>query len=166
MISIDEIDLSLLALLQQDARLSKATLGEKVGLTGPAVYARLQRLEQEGIIRQYTVLLEPSAIGQGLVAFMRVQTNSVALKDEDAFIAYVLKESRVLECHDVDGEDSYILKVRTNALEDLRILVNEIRALPNVSRTVTSIAMVTVKEGAPTYSLAKKSAAKKKGQGK
>jgi Lrp/AsnC family leucine-responsive transcriptional regulator len=162
MTSIDETDLALLALLQQDARLSKATLGEKVGLTGPAVYARLQRLEQDGIIKQYTVLLEPSAIGQGLVAFMRVQTNSVALKDEDAFVDFVLNEPRVLECHDVDGEDSYVVKVRTNSLENLRVLVNEIRALPNVSRTVTSIAMVTIKEGTPTYSLAKKGKKNKK----
>jgi Lrp/AsnC family transcriptional regulator, leucine-responsive regulatory protein len=153
MIQIDEIDITLLALLQQDARLSKSALGEKVGLTGPAVYARLQRLEQEGVIRQYTVLLEPSAISQGLVAFMRVLTNSVALEDEDAFIQYVQKEPRVLECHDVDGEDSYIVKVRTSSLEDLRLLVNEIRALPNVSRTITSIAMVTVKEAGLTYQL-------------
>jgi Lrp/AsnC family leucine-responsive transcriptional regulator len=156
MTQIDEIDFELLALLQRDARLSKAALGEKVGLTGPAVYARLQHLEQEGIIRQYTVLLEPKAVNQNLVAFIRVLNNSVALKDEDAFISYVQKEPRVLECHDVDGEDSYVVKVRTHSLEDLRLLVNELRALPNVSRTVTSIAMVTIKEAGLTFQLKSK----------
>lgn len=156
MTQIDEIDFELLALLQRDARLSKAALGEKVGLTGPAVYARLQHLEEGGIIRQYTVLLEPKAINQNLVAFIRVLTNSVALKDEDAFINYVQKEPRVLECHDVDGEDSYIVKVRTHSLEDLRLLVNELRALPNVSRTITSIAMVTLKEAGLTSQLKSK----------
>ncbi|MGL4612250.1 MAG: Lrp/AsnC family transcriptional regulator [Trueperaceae bacterium] len=158
MTKLDETDLAILSLLQQDARLSKAALGEKVGLTGPAIYARLARLEGEGVIRQYTIFLEPNAINQGLVAFMRVLTNSVALKDEDAFADYVQQEPRVLECHDVDGEDSYIVKVRTSSLEDLRLLVNDIRALPNVSRTITSIAMVTVKETGLTHQLnAKKS---------
>ena len=57
-----------------------------------------------------------------------------------------MKADQILECHDVDGEDSYLLKVRTGSLESLRDLLAQIRGISSVSRTVSSINMVTVKE--------------------
>ena len=144
---LDETDWLILSELQKDGRASHAALGKKVGLTGPSVYSRIQKMEREEIIKGYSVHLNSEKIGQGLLAFIRVGTYASSAADEqDAFEGYVRDEPRILECHDVDGEDSYLLKVRTDSLESLRDLLAEIRGISSVSRTVSSINMVTVKE--------------------
>lgn len=142
---LDEIDLGILRLLQSDGRATHAALGKEVGLTGPSVYSRIKRLERAGVIRGYTALVDPGALNQALVAYLRVGTRASA-DEQEPFETFVLAEPRILECHDVDGEDSYLLKVRVGSPRTLRALLAEIRALPGITRTVTSIALETVKE--------------------
>lgn len=146
-IELDDIDLRIIGLLQRDGRSTHAAIGKAVGLTGPSVYARVQRLEGAGVIRGYAAMLDPEAVGQGLVAFIRVST---APKGEDQFERFARKEPRVLECYSVDGEDSYLLKARTHSADDLQGLISAIRALRAVSRTVTTIALGAVKEAGLT----------------
>ena len=142
---LDDVDRQLLVLLQEDARATHAALAKAVGLTGPSVYARLKRLEADGVIRGYATLVDPDVLGQGVVAFLRVGT--VAAADEgEPFESHVHADPRILECHDVDGEDSYLLKVRTTSPQELRGLIADIRALPGITRTVTTIVLETVKE--------------------
>lgn len=148
---LDDIDIQILKLLQADGRLTHAAIGKEVGLTGPSVYARVHRLEQAGVIRGYTAALDPAQVGQGLVAFIRVTTMATpAHKGEDAFETFVRKEPQVLECYSVDGEDSYLLKTRTQSPLDLQALITRIRAVRTVSRTVTTIALDTIKEAGLT----------------
>ncbi|BCX04740.1 MAG: AsnC family transcriptional regulator [Candidatus Roseilinea sp.] len=150
-ISLDDIDIKILQLLQSNGRLTHAAIGKSVGLTGPSVYARVQRLEQAGVIRGYAAALDPSKIGQGFVAFIRVTTSAVpARKGDETFERFVHREPRIVECYSVDGEDSYLLKVRTDSPRGLQDLLNRLRAIKNVSRTVTTIALETIKEAGPT----------------
>lgn len=143
--TLDEIDLKILELLQEDGRQSHTAIGKATDLTGPAVYARIQRMERDGIIKGYSVLLDAEKIGRPLAAFVRVGT--LASADIDSpFEQFVLNEPQILECHDVDGEDSYILKVRTSTPKALRDLLAKIRAIPGVTRTITSISLITIKE--------------------
>ena len=146
---LDEVDLEILRLLQADGRATHAAIGKIVGLTGSSVYSRVRRMEREGVIRGYTTLIDPSAVRQTLVAYMRVGTHAHA-DEQGPFEDFVRGEPQVLECHDVDGEDSYTLKIRTATPQTLRDLLVRIRAIPGVTRTVTSIALLTIKE--PTAS--------------
>jgi Lrp/AsnC family leucine-responsive transcriptional regulator len=144
---LDAVDLKILKLLQQDGRLAHSAIGKIIGLTGPSIYARIQRMEKAGVILGYTAQINPDAVGQGLVAFMRVTVTTAAVNgDEAAFIAYVAQEPRILDCFDVDGEDSYILKVRTSSPQELRALVADLRAQPAVIKTITSIALLQIKD--------------------
>ncbi|MCG8619152.1 MAG: Lrp/AsnC family transcriptional regulator [Desulfobacterales bacterium] len=144
---LDNTDWQILTELQKDGRASHAAIGKKVGLTGPSVYSRIQKMEREGIIKGYSVHLNPDKVGQGLLAFVRVGTYAGTASDEqDDFEEFVMKTDQIIECHDVDGEDSYLLKIRTDTLESLRDLLAQIRGISSVSRTVSSINMVTVKE--------------------
>ncbi|BDV44621.1 AsnC family transcriptional regulator [Geotalea uraniireducens] len=144
---LDDNDLKILELLQRDGRATHAAVGKAVGLSAPSVYARIQRLEKSGVIRGYAAQLDPAGVGRGLAAFVRVTTRAItASEEQDEFERFVLAEPLILECHDVDGEDSYILKVRAATLESLRDLLARIRGIAAVSRTVTSIGMVTIKE--------------------
>jgi Lrp/AsnC family transcriptional regulator, leucine-responsive regulatory protein len=114
-------------------------------LTGPAIYARIQRLEREGIIEGYTARLHAEKIGSGLAAFIRVSIQE-SVENVRQFEEFIQNESQILECHDVSGEDSYILKVRTASPQTLRALLAQLGCLPGVTRTVSSIALLTVKE--------------------
>ncbi|MEY9964047.1 Lrp/AsnC family leucine-responsive transcriptional regulator [Streptacidiphilus sp. MAP12-16] len=146
---LDAVDREILRILQADGRATHAAIAKTVGLTGPSVYSRVRRMERDGVIRGYTTLIDPQALNQGLVAHMRVVTRADA-DEQQPFETFVHGEPQVLECHDVDGEDSYVLKVRTGSPQTLRLLLARIRAIPGVTRTVTSIALETIKE--PTAS--------------
>ncbi|MFJ9712092.1 Lrp/AsnC family transcriptional regulator [Streptomyces sp. NPDC101234] len=146
---LDDVDLRILKILQADGRATHAAIGKTVGLTGPSVLSRIRRMEREGIIRGYTTLIDPRALQQDLVAYMRVGTYADETEQEP-LETFVRDEPQILECHDVDGEDSYVLKIRTASPQSLRRLLARIRALPGVTRTVTSIALETIKE--PTAS--------------
>ncbi|WP_327320457.1 Lrp/AsnC family transcriptional regulator [Streptomyces sp. NBC_01235] len=148
-LGLDHVDLKILKILQADGRATHAAIGKTVGLTGPSVYSRVRRMEREGIIRGYTTLIDPHALQQDLVAHMRVGTYADETEQEP-FETFVRDEAQILECHDVDGEDSYVLKIRTASPQSLRRLLARIRAIPGVTRTVTSIALETIKE--PTAS--------------
>ncbi len=142
---MDSLDLRILALIQNDARVAHASVGERLGLTAPAVHARIKRLERDGVIRGYLTSIDPLAVDQTLLAFVRVM-NSASGKNEEAFETFVLEESSILECHDISGEDSYMLKIRTDSPASLRRLLSRIREFPGVERTVTSISLCTIKE--------------------
>jgi Lrp/AsnC family transcriptional regulator, leucine-responsive regulatory protein len=142
---MDSIDFEILALIQNDARVAHATVGERLGLTAPAVHARIKRLEREGIIRGYLTSIDPIAVNQNLLAFVRV-TNNSKVGDEEKFENFVCQETNILECHDISGEDSYLLKIRVESPSSLRQLLLRIRDFPGVERTVTSISLCTIKE--------------------
>ena len=142
---MDSLDLEILALIQNDARVAHVSVGERLGLTAPAVHARIKRLERDGIIRGYLTSIDPLAVKQTLLAFVRVMNNAVG-NAEQAFEDYIKKEPNILECHDISGEDSYLLKLRTDSPASLRALLSKIREFPGVERTVTSISLYTIKE--------------------
>ena len=142
---LDDIDLKILDLLLQDGRIAHTAIGKETELSGPSVYARIQRMEREGIIKGYTALLAPEKVERGLAAFVRVRTQTPEY-DSGLFERFVQEEEQILECHDVDGEDCYILKVRTASTQSLQKLLTTIRSFPGITRTVTTIALETLKE--------------------
>src|SRR5258708_33950593 len=143
--TVDAIDLKILEKLFEDGRVSYATIGKDIGLTGPSVYSRVQRLEREGIIKSYTTLLAPEKLGFGLTAFIRVTMQGTA-EQEKSFEQFVLKEAQILECYDVDGEDTYLLKVRTASPKMRRHLSIALRLFPVVTRPIRHIALCMRKE--------------------
>ena len=143
--TFDDIDLKILDLLLADGRMSHTAIAKEIELSGPSVYARVQRLEREGVIKGYTTLLAPEKIGRGLAAFVRIRTQTPGY-DSDVFERFIQEEEQILECHDIDGEDCYILKVRTASTQSLQKLLATIRGFPGITRTVTTIALETLKE--------------------
>jgi Lrp/AsnC family leucine-responsive transcriptional regulator len=142
---LDDLDFKILGYLQEDGRMAHTAIARLVELSSPAVTSRVQRLEKAGLIRGYTALINPEPVGQGLLAFIRVRTGA-SEDDSLAFEQYTRRAPEVLECHDVDGEDSYILKVRTASPQALRELIARIRSFPDVTRTITSIVLLTLRE--------------------
>ena len=151
---IDDIDTNILSLLQQDGRMSHTAIAKLVELSSPAVTSRIQRMERIGLIRGYTALLDPEQIDQSILAFIRVRTGA-SDDDSRAFEQYVRLAPEVVECHDIDGDDSYILKVRTKSTHTLRDFIVRLRGFTDVSRTITSIVLQTIREEPLTNQLAR-----------
>jgi len=153
MAMLDEIDVQILELLQANARQTNAEIAEQVGLTAPSVFERIRKLEQRGVIRGFTVRVDPAALGKSLTAFIRL---TVAYDEKHAAGKAALRaDPDILECYSVAGEDCFILKTRVDSAEALEALINRIRSTVTVLRSVTMIALSAVKEdGTLTVSLA------------
>lgn len=142
--NLDEIDRKILDLLQADARQTNAEIAEKVGLTAPSVFERIRKLEQRGVIRGFTVRVDPQALGKTLTAFIRL---TVAYDDKHAGGKAALQaDPDILECYSVAGEDCFILKTRVDNAGALEALINRIRSRMTVLRSITMIALSAVKE--------------------
>ena len=141
---LDDIDIHLLEMLQEHGRTSQHDLAQAVGLSSPAVAERLRKLEERGIIRQYTVLVDPRRVGRDVTAFIFVGINGSHHYPE--FRAQTARHPEVLECHSVTGQGSHLLKIRTDSTSTLEGLLAEIQAWPGVQWTTTSIVLSTVKE--------------------
>jgi Lrp/AsnC family leucine-responsive transcriptional regulator len=142
---MDEVDTEIVDLLQADARLTQAQIAKKVGLSQPSVADRIRKLEEQRIITGYTARVDPRRLGKDITAFIGVGIEHP--KYFEAFARKVMGLEEVLECHRVAGQDSYLLKVRTENTGTLdRLLTEELRTLPGVTRTQTTIVLCPVKE--------------------
>ena len=157
---LDDIDRQILHLLQRDARMTNAAIAAEVGLTGPSVFERIRKLEQRGVIRGYTINIDPAALGKPMTAFIRL----VAAFDDryDSGVKAIGEDPDVLECYNVAGEDCLILKIKCGSPSDLEDLLGRIRSRITVQRSVTMIALRALKENAPlnVWPKAEKTAAK------
>jgi Lrp/AsnC family leucine-responsive transcriptional regulator len=141
---VEEIDRSIVALLAADGRMSYTDIGKATGLSTSAAHQRVRRLEQRGVIRGYNAVVDPSAVGLPLTAFVSIKPIDPAAPDDAPERLAAL--AQIEACHSVAGDESYILKVRVAAPEDLERLLGEIRATANVS-TRTTVVLSTPYEG-------------------
>lgn len=114
---IDSVDRALLALLQADARIGYQELGEAVGLSGPAAYQRVRKLEAAGILVGYHAMVSPMAVGRPVVAFLRVAP--VATTDVHQLEERWKTMPEVAECHRLTGADGYLVKLRLGEIAEL-----------------------------------------------
>ncbi len=144
---LDEIDRKILDLLQRDARMTNVAIAAEVGLTAPSVLERIRKLEQRGVIQGYTAKINPAALGKILTAFIRL----LVAYDEKyaAGIEALRSDPDVLECYHVAGEDCLIIKTRLTTPGELEALINRIRSRISVQRSITMIALSTIKEDTP-----------------
>ncbi len=137
---LDQTDRMLLALLKQDARRKYSELGEAVHLSPPAVHERVKKLERAGVIRKYTVEINPEALGLVLHAFVRIHISRIPCEE----LAQALQTfPEVVECFSSAGEESMLIKVHTESPAMLEALLNRIRQMQGVERVLTSIILTT-----------------------
>lgn len=142
---INTNDLKIVDRLMKNARATWAELGGLIGLSGPAAAERVHKLEESNVIRGYSVLVDPEAVGFGLAAFIAVTLAVPA--NRSAFLSQLAEMPEVLECHHVAGDEDYLLKVRCRSTSHLETVISEkIKGIPGVMRTKTTIVLSTVKE--------------------
>jgi Lrp/AsnC family leucine-responsive transcriptional regulator len=144
MITLDEIDLKILKMLQENGRVKRNEIAQATGLSVPSVSERMKKLEDAGIIKGYTAILDSKKLGKDITAFVFVSIDSS--KNYPLFIERVMDVDEILECHSITGEGSHLLKVKTENTSTLEKLLARIQSWPGVTGTRTNIVLSTIKE--------------------
>ena len=142
---LDPTDKRILTALQRKGRISNADLSEVVNLSPSACHRRVQRLEEDGYIRDYVALLNPRKMGVPTTVFVEITLQGQADEVLDAFEKAVARVPDVLECHLMAGTADYILKVKARDAEDFaRIHRQALTRLPGVTQMKSSFALRTI----------------------
>ena len=142
--NLDDIDLKILDLLQNNARIKRNVIAEKIGLSLPSVTDRLNKLEENGIIKSFITKLNHKTLGKDITAFIFVVSDSSThYKD---FVQHALLNPEILECHSITGDGSHVLKIRTENTSTLEKLLAKIQSWKGVRSTRTSIVLSSHKE--------------------
>ena len=142
---LDDIDRKLLEILQADGRTTNVELARRVGMAPSAVFERVRRLEQRGVITGYAARVNPKAVDRPLLAYVLVRSDErIGTSSAGEALA---KLPEVLEVHHVAGQDSYLVKVRVRDPEALgKLLRDRFGAIDSVRSTQSIIALDTFKD--------------------
>ena len=134
---MDELDNKIIRLLMRNARMPVKEIAQQVNLTSPAVSSRIHRLEQEGVIGGYTVLLHQPGEAARVQALISIQTTGAARED---FLRMIPGEPQILQCYRVTGSYNFIVKVSCASIDELEHLLTRMQKL---GHTNTQIILAT-----------------------
>jgi DNA-binding Lrp family transcriptional regulator len=142
--ALDPTDTRIVALLRENARRPFQDIGQQVGLSAPAVKRRVDRLEQRGIIRGYSAIVDPGRLGWPTVALVELYCEGRMSAAEVE--AAVSKHPEVAAAYTVAGAASAVLLVRATDTRHLEQTLDRIREAGGVLRTQTSVVLSTLLE--------------------
>ena len=146
-LTLDSKDLSILALLQQNARMTVKEISEKVHLSTTPVHERIKRMEAEGVIKQYAAIVDYSKVKRGLMVICYVSLKEHSKNAGVKFIKTINILNEVIECYNISGEFDFMLKViceDMNAYYDFH--VNKLSAIENMGHVQSVFVMGRIKE--------------------
>jgi len=139
-VKLDSVDRKILAILQDEGRITNVDLAERVGITAPPCLRRVRALEDEGFIQGYHANLNPDMMGFDLTVFAMVGLNEQKEEHLRAFEEKVQDWPLVRECYMLNGEIDFILKVIARDLTEFqRFLTEQLTAVENVKSVKTSL---------------------------
>jgi Lrp/AsnC family transcriptional regulator, leucine-responsive regulatory protein len=143
--ALDNVDLRILRLMQENARISNVDMAKQLEMAPSAVLERVKKLEQKKVIQHYTTSIDPAAVGQRLLAFVFIRTSEAF--DRGEMGAALAKIEEVQEVHIIAGEDCWLVKVRTaDSAELMALMRNKFAKIPTIQSTKTTIVLETIKE--------------------
>jgi DNA-binding Lrp family transcriptional regulator len=145
---LDQFDRRILAALLENSRATNVEIARRVGLSEAPCSRRIKRLETSGIIRGYTTILEPEAVGIGFVAYVTLVLDYVTAATAEEFADKIRAIPEIVSCYIVSGGCDAILHV---AARDSRtysdIVFDQLRRIPGVKDVRSSVIMRAIKEG-------------------
>ncbi len=130
---LDETGWHILEALQENARLSFSELGQRVGLSSPAVAERVRRMEEVGIITGYRAEVNTAKVGYPITAIMRMNPQGEKCT---RFNVSVREIPEVLECYRVTGDDCHVMKVMVSSVEHLESLIDRLSVHGQITTSI------------------------------
>lgn len=125
---LDEIDFQIIQLLTENSRMQWKEIGELIHMTGQAVGNRIKKLEDSGIIKAYSIILDEMKLGLSYTAFVTVFMKTT---NHSSFASFINKRKEVSEAHRISGEGCYLLKVKAESQEQLNHFLNKVLTFGN-----------------------------------
>ena len=141
---MDQLDYSILQCLKENGREKASAIGEKISLSVSAVAERIRKLEQQGVIRGYTVLTDKKQLGMGMTAIMEISLEHPKYYDE--FTKLVEETEEIASCYYLTGDFDFVLKIYASDSDHLETIHRKIKSIKGVGNTRTHITLKTVKE--------------------
>jgi Lrp/AsnC family leucine-responsive transcriptional regulator len=147
--NVDKFDLAILKVLQEDARASLQAISERVGLSSTPCWARIKRMESEGVIRDYTVRVDPSSIGLSETVIVQVTLESHTDETLYDFGKILEQIPEVMEAYLVSGDYDYYIRIAVKDTRDYeRLLRERLYRIPGIRHSKSSFVLRTLKESA------------------
>jgi DNA-binding Lrp family transcriptional regulator len=146
-ISLDAKDLSILSLLQQNARITVKEIADKIHLSTTPVHERIKRMEASGVIKQYATLVDHTKVKKGLMVICYVSLKEHNKNAGVKFIKAIQSMQEVVECYNISGEFDFMLKVLCedmNAYYDFH--VNKLSNIENMGHVQSVFVMGVIKQ--------------------
>ena len=144
--SLDAIDRRILAILQENARVSNVELAESAGVSASPCWRRVRELERTGVISRYVTLVDPAALGLPVSVFIQVSLEKQVESALEIFENAILQRPEVMECYLMTGDADYMLRVVVADLEAYeRFLMDHLTRVPAVANIRSSFALKQVK---------------------
>lgn len=140
---LSETDVKILQILLEDARFSSRQIAKKVGVSVGTVLSRIKKMEEEGLIKGYSVIMNHEKLGYELTVVMEVTVSKGRLIEMENEIA---KISNVCSVYDVTGLTDAFIVAKFKSREELGKFTKRLLSLPYIERTNTHVVLTTVKE--------------------
>lgn len=141
--NVDEIDRNIIRLLQEDSRKSFNKIADRLGIAVGTAYNRVKNLEEKGILKGYTIILDPTKLGYGLTALILIQAEGRYLPEVEKELA---KLDEVISIYDITGDYDIAVVARFMNRAALNNFIKSTLKMPHVSKTVTNVVLNVVKE--------------------
>jgi Lrp/AsnC family leucine-responsive transcriptional regulator len=146
-VSIDAIDIAILKLLQQNAKITVKEISDKVHLSTSPVHERIKRMEIAGIIKQYATLVDNTKVKKGLMVICYVSLRQHDKNAGTKFIKYMNELNEVIECYNISGEFDFMLKVVAENMDDYyNFHVNKLSQSDNIGHVQSVFVMGVIKQ--------------------
>ena len=146
-LSIDAKDLSILALLQQNARITVKEISEKIHLSTTPVHERIKRMENDGIIKQYVTLVDHNKVKRGLMVICYVSLKAHSKNAGTKFINAINEMNEIIECYSISGEFDFMLKVVEENMDSYyNFHVNKLSQIENIGNVQSVFVMGIIKD--------------------
>ena len=145
--SLDRKDLSILALLQENARITVKEISEKIHLSTTPVHERIKRMENDGVIKQYVTLVNHSKVKKGLMVICYVSLKAHSKNAGTKFINAINEMNEIIECYSISGEFDFMLKVVEENMDSYYDFhVNKLSQIENIGNVQSVFVMGVIKD--------------------
>ena len=145
--NVDKFDLAILKVLQEDARASLPVISARVGLSSTPCWARIKRMESEGVIQGYTVRVDPASIGLAETVIVQVTLESHTDETLYDFGKMLEQIPEVMEAYLVSGDYEYYIRIAVKDTRDYeRLLRERLYRIPGIRHSKSSFVLRTLKE--------------------
>lgn len=136
-VTLDRLDWRILEALQCNARISNTEIGKQIGLSQPAVTARIKRLEEQGVIEGYAARINPGLVGLGIAAIVRIRTTHAQIRH---CLSAFESMPEIVEAHRITGEDCFMVRIVVEEMTQLEVAID---ALAKFGPVTTSVVLAS-----------------------